>query len=145
MKSNKIIFFPGLGESSHKYDVFSKYMKIADINWNTGEYIPKISQENIVITFSLGAIFPLEYIQKNKLRKIVLCSPTPFEDVGKAKTEQIVFIAGSKEKFILQNIKRVVKNLPKKIKSEIIVIPKAGHRITGQYQKKLIKLIKELR
>ncbi len=132
----KILFFPGLGEKPDQYKALSTYMDIANIDWNTGKHTPKITGHDTLISFSLGAAFPLEYIQKHKVNKLILCSPPPFEKIGKPKANEIIFLVGEKEKFVHESIVRAVGK-----KYKIVIIPKADHEIKGAYLKKLIELL----
>lgn len=138
----RILFFPGLGEKPKNYKSFSKHLKIADIDWNTGKYTPKIKNEEILIGFSLGNCFPFEYALKKKVKTIIICSSTPFENLKGVKAEKMVFIAGSKEKFIIDNYKRVISTLPKKQKRELIIVNGSDHKIDKNYQKLILDIIK---
>ena len=134
----KTIFYPGLGETRKNYKSLSKHLIVADIDWNTGE---ATSSKNFdtVVSFSLGAVFSLDIALKRELKKLILCSPTPFESLGKCKAEQVIFIIGSKEKFL----QKVFKPLCKK-NVKMIIVPNSGHRITGTYQKKLLEVIEKV-
>jgi len=112
-----------------------KYLIVADIDWNTGK---ATSSKNCgtVVSFSLGAVFSLEIALKRKIKKLILCSPTPFESLGKHKAEQVIFIIGEKEKFL----QKVFKPLCKK-NVKMIIVPKGGHRINKNYEKILLQNI----
>ncbi len=135
IKFMKTIFYPGLGETKKNYQSLSKHLIIADIDWNTGK---ATSPKNcdIVVSFSLGAVFSLEAALKRKLKKLILCSPTPFESLGKHKAEQVIFIIGEKEKFL----QKVFKPLCKK-NIKMIIVPKGDHRINKSYEKRLLQNI----
>lgn len=137
---NKNIFFPGLGENPNDYASLSPFTLIANIDWNIPTYKPSIKDADTLASFSLGAIFPLQYSQKNKIRRLILCSPTPFENLGNAKFYEIIFIVGSKEKFLIQNIKRILKKV--KVKKSLIIVKGADHKIEGKYRDVLIKILK---
>jgi len=135
IKFMKAIFFPGLGETKKNYKSLLKYLIVADIDWNTGK---ATSSKNCgtVVSFSLGAVFSLEIALKRKIKKLILCSPTPFESLGKHKAEQVIFIIGEKEKFL----QKVFKPLCKK-NVKMIIVPKGGHRINKNYEKILLQNI----
>ena len=54
------------------------------------------------------------------------------------KADEIIFMLGSKERFCLQNVRRVYKTL--KRKKSIIVVRGADHKIAGKYRKKLLEI-----
>lgn len=131
----KTIFYPGLGETKKNYQSLSKYLIVADIDWNT---VKATSSKNCdtVVSFSLGAVFSLEAALKRKLKKLILCSPTPFESLGKHKAKQVIFIIGEKEKFL----QKVFKPLCKK-NIKMIIVPKGDHRINKNYEKIILQNI----
>ena len=131
----KTIFYPGLGETRKNYQSLSKHLIIADINWNTIK-VTSSKGCDTVVSFSLGAVFSLDAALKRKLRKLILCSPTPFESLGTHKAEQVIFIIGEKEKFL----QKVFKPLCKK-NVKMIIVPKGNHGITKSYEKILLQNI----
>ena len=134
-KLMKAIFYPGLGETKKNYKSLSKHLTVADVDWNTGK---STSAKNfdVVVSFSLGAVFSLDTALKRKLKKLILCSPTPFESLGKHKAGQVIFIIGEKEKFL----QKVFKPLCKK-NVKMIIVPKGNHRINKSYEKILLQNI----
>lgn len=136
----KILFFPGMGEKPRDYTDLSKYMTIVNIDWNTDKYTPKIVKGDILVGFSLGCYYPLTYALRSKVKMLILCSLTPLETLKKVKADKIIFMVGSKEKFVLENSRRLAKEL--KMESQIVIVPNSGHKITGQYKKKLLELLK---
>lgn len=135
-KNNKTIFYPGLGETKKNYRSLSEHLIVADIDWNTGKATSSKNCDTIV-SFSLGAVFSLDISIKRKLKKLILCSPTPFESLGKCKAEQVIFIIGEKEKFL----QKIFKPLCKK-NVEMVIVPKADHRINKDYKKVLLDTLK---
>ena len=140
--NKKILFFPGLGEKPKDYRSLSKYIKIADIDWNKDKYKPQITDENILVGFSLGNCYSLDYALKQKIKTLVICSSTPFEHLKGVKADSMIFIAGSKEKFLIDNYKRVIKLLPKSQKNKLVIVKGADHRIVGNYENKLLEILK---
>jgi esterase/lipase len=137
-KKNKVIFIPGLSEHAKNYPFLSKYTNIYDIDWNVAD-LPK-GKYDIVIGFSLGAVLACEYSLKHKVKKLILCSLTPCtESLKDVQAEDVTFLVGEKEKWCLKEIKRVAKTL--NCKKEIIVVPRADHKITGNYRKKLLEVL----
>ena len=132
----KAIFYPGLGETKKNYKSLSKHLTVADIDWNTGKATSSKNYDTVV-SFSLGNVFALDIALKQKLKKLILCSPTPFESLGKHKAKQVIFIIGEKEKFL----QKIFKPLCKK-NVKMITVPKADHRIDKNYEKILLKNIK---
>ena len=135
----KINFIPGLGEKPKDYIAISKYLNVVDIDWNNCR--TSLGKVDTLIGFSLGGILACMHTEKNKVKKLILCSPTPMENMDDVKADEIIFLVGSKEKWALQNIHRIYKKL--KCKKTIIIIPGAEHKITGNYRKKLLELIKD--
>ena len=131
----KTIFYPGLGETKKNYKSLSKHMIVADIDWNTGKVTPPKNCDTVV-SFSLGAAFSLDISLRKKLKKLILCSPTPFESLGKNKAEKVLFIIGEKEKFL----QKIFKPLCKK-NVQMIIVPKANHKINKTYKKIILQNI----
>lgn len=131
----KTIFYPGLGETKKNYKSLSKHLIVADIDWNTGKATSS-KKYDTVASFSLGNVFSLDISLKRKLKKLILCSPTPFESLGKHKAEHVIFIIGEKEKFL----QKVFKPLCKK-NVKMIIVPKGDHRINKDYEKIILQNI----
>jgi len=131
----KSIFYPGLGETKENYKSLSKHLIVADIDWNTGKATSSKNCDT-VISFSLGNVFSLDISLKRKLKKLILCSPTPFESLGKHKAEQVIFIIGEKEKFL----QKIYKPLCKK-NVKMIIVPNADHKIDKNYEKIILQNI----
>lgn len=143
-KIKKIYFAPGLGEKPQNYKTFSKHMTLLDVDWNTGKYTPKITKPDVIISFSLGLCFTFDYALKHHVDTLVFCSPTPgVETLKGIKTDKIICTVGEKETWVLQDFKRLLKTTD--IPSEIIIVPSADHKITGEYKKKLLELVQELK
>jgi esterase/lipase len=131
----KTIFYPGLGETKKNYKSLSKHLMVADIDWNTGKTTPSKGYDTVV-SFSLGNLFSLDIALKRKLKKLILCSPTPFESLGKHKAEQVIFIIAGKEKFLKKFYKPWCR---KNVK--MIIVPKADHKINKNYEKVILQNI----
>lgn len=131
----KVIFYPGLGETKKNYRSLSKHLIMADIDWNKGKATSSKNCDTVV-SFSLGDVFSLDAALKRKLKKLILCSPTPFESLGKHKAEKVIFIIGEKEKFL----QKIFKPLCKK-NVEMIIVPKGDHKINKTYEKILLQNI----
>ena len=56
---------------------------------------------------------------------------------------KIIFMAGSKEKFIIENYKRIIISLPKKQKYQLITVKNSDHKIDKNYRKSLFKAIEK--
>jgi len=135
IKFMKTIFYPGLGETKKNYKSLSRHLIVADIDWNTGKATSSKNCDTVV-SFSLGAVFSLDIALKRKLKKLILCSPTPFESLGKHKSEQVIFIIGEKEKFLQKLFKPL---LTKNVR--MIIVPKGDHRINKDYERILLQNI----
>ncbi|MEQ1561675.1 MAG: hypothetical protein ABL899_03075 [Nitrospira sp.] len=133
----KTIFYPGLGETKKNYKSLSRYLTIADIDWNTGKATPSKNYDNVV-SFSLGCVFSLEIALKRKMKKLILCSPTPFETLGKCRAEEVIFIIGENEKFLQKIFKPLCKGNVK-----MIIVPGGIHKINRGYEKLILENIKE--
>jgi len=130
----KINFYYGLGDKTSNYKALSKYFNIVKIDWNNPEKV-KSPRCDIAAGFSMGCLLALDYIEKHRVKKLILCSLPPCEKLGKIKADEVVFMFGSKEKYLIKNIPEVSVN------HEIIIIPGADHEIKGLYRKKLLELI----
>jgi len=131
----KTIFYPGLGETKENYKSLAKYLIVADTDWNTGKTTSSKNCDTVV-SFSLGNVFSLDISLRKKLKKLILCSPTPFESLGKCKAEQVIFIIGEKEKFL----QKIFKPLCKK-NVKMIIVPKGDHKVTKNYEKIILQNI----
>lgn len=131
----KTIFYPGLGETKENYKSLSQHMIVADIDWNTGKATSSKNCDTVV-SFSLGAVFSLDISLKKKLKKLILCSPTPFESLGKHKAEEVIFIIGEKEKFLQEIFRPLCKGNVK-----MIIVPKGDHKIDKVYKEAILKNI----
>jgi len=129
-----------LGEKPHHYKALSKYLNIINVDWNNCK--TRIGKVDTLIGFSIGAILAYIHTEKSRVKKLILCSPTPVEDPRGVSADEIIFIVGSKEKFCLKNIRRIYKKL--KCKKSIIIVPEATHSITGNYRKKLLEIVNSL-
>lgn len=139
MIMKKINFYYGLGDRASNYKAFSKYFNIIKIDWNKPEKV-KSPRCDIAVGFSMGCLLALDYIEKHRVKKLILCSLPPCEKLGAVNANEIIFMAGSKEKFILKNIRSLAKKLSQKTKYRIIVVPRADHRIVREYKKRLLEI-----
>src|SRR3989344_2080640 len=121
-----ITFLYGLGDLS-EYKSLSKYFHIPRIDWNKSTITPKIGRVDVLVGFSLGCILAYIHAEKNKVKTLIMCSPTPAESLKTLKVKKI---------------QRVAKTL--KCGWKVIVIPKADHRIIGNYRKKLLEVVNEI-
>ncbi len=137
MKNIRINFIPGLGEKPNEYKALSKYLNIVDIDWNNGK--TKLGKLDTLVGFSLGCIVACMHAEKSHVRRLVLCSLTPEENLGSIKVDEVVFIVGENEKFVLTNVRRIYKNL--KCKKSIVIVKGAGHKIDTNYQNTLLKVL----
>lgn len=134
----KVLFFPGLGEKASDYKgILPKFIRVAKINWNTGKYAPRIDNYDTVVSFSLGTFFPLEYARKKKIKKLVLCSPTPFETMKGLKVGEVVFVVGQKEKFISENVRRIAKE----VNTRVLIVKNGDHKIEDKYLKTVVSVL----
>ena len=140
--SKKIPFLYGLGQNKSQYKELSKFCDVKKIDWNNGSLAKlKLGKPDTLIGFSLGAIVACDHAIKYKVKKLILCSMTPgVETLKDVKADNIVFLVGEKEILVLKEIRRVSKTLT--CQWNIIVIPKADHKIKGNYLKQLIDLVK---
>ncbi len=134
----KINFIPGLGEKPREYKALSKYLNIVDIDWNKGKM--NIGKVDVLVGFSIGAELACDYTLKHKVKTLILCSLTPgSETLVNIKADKVIFLVGGKEKWVLKDLERVRKTL--ECKNSVTIVPGVGHRITGQYQKKLLEIV----
>lgn len=112
-------------------------MTIADVDWNTGKTTSAKNFDTIV-SFSLGAVFSLDIASKKKIKKLILCSPTPFESLGKHKAKEVIFIIGEQEKFLQKIFKPLCSQ-----KVKMIIVPHGKHKVTRAYQKVILKTLEE--
>jgi predicted Zn-ribbon and HTH transcriptional regulator len=129
-----------LGEKPNEYKNLFKYFTVIDVDWNTGKYLPKVDKPDILVSFSMGVDFLIYYSLKKSVDKLIICSPTPgTETLSGLKVNEIIFLVGEKEKWVLEDLNRLVKTI--KCSYKIIVIKDADHKIKGLYLKTLISLI----
>jgi len=141
MKFNKPSFFYGLGDKASLYKTMQKYVNIVPIDWNNVK-IHNLKTD-IVIGFSFGGIWACEYTLKHKIKTLILCSMTTgVESLDMLKVDEVIFIAGENEKWVIKDIKRLSKTL--KCKWRLIIVPNAEHKLSGEYRQVLTKLIREL-
>lgn len=134
----KPIFFCGLGEQPSAYKSLSKYLDIIPINWNKIK-LPR-KRFDIVVGFSIGATLACDYALKQKVKKLILCSMTTgVETLKKVKAEEIIFLIGEKEKWVIEDTQRLLKTI--KDRAKIIVIPKADHKINKNYKKAIFDIL----
>lgn len=131
-----------MGEKPRNYEALSDRVTLVDIDWNTDQYAPKINKEGILIGFSMGCYYPLTHALKHRVKNLILCSVPPLETLANVKADRVIFLVGSKERFVLQNVRRVAKTF--KSEKQIIVISGADHQISGNYRKKLLEVIGQL-
>lgn len=143
MENKKINFIPGLGEQPSDYKALSSYLNIIKINWNNIKI--NVGRVDTLAGFSMGAVLACDYALKQKVKTLILCSMTPgAETLKDVRADKIIFIVGEKEKWVIKDIKRSAKTLPHK-NFQIIVVPKADHKITGIYRKKLLEVVNKLK
>ena len=131
----KINFYYGLGDNPSNYKALSKWAHIVHVDWNRPEKV-KAPKCDIAVGFSMGCLLALDYSEKHRVKKLILCSLPSCEKIGKVKADEIVFMFGSKERYL-------IKNLPKiPMRHKVIIVPGAHHEIKGSYRKKLLELIK---
>ena len=135
----KINFIPGFPEQPSRYKALSKHLNVLKIDWNNPRLHFEKGQE-VLAGFSFGGILALEYALKKKVGTLVLCSLTPsIETLEKVKANKVIFLVGEKEKWCLENVRRVSKTL--KCNYSIIVVPGADHKIVGDYKEKLLEVL----
>lgn len=140
---NKITFLYGLGERKEYKNLF-KYFNIPKIDWNKCSITPPLRKVETLIGFSLGGILACMHTEKSRVKKLILCSITPgVETLSKVKADEIIFLVGEKEKWVYKDSLRLTKTL--RCKWEIIVVPGADHKIVGNYRKKLLEVVKNLK
>lgn len=128
----KAIFYPGLGETKENYKSLAQHMIVADVDWNTVKATPAKDCDTVV-SFSLGAVFSLEAALKKKLKKLILCSPTPFESLRNHKAEEVIFIIGEKEVFLQKIFKPLCKG-----NVRMIIVPGGDHKIDKRYREVIL-------
>jgi len=121
----KHLFLGGLGQPTKKErELVSRYFKLCEIDWNKVKTQP-IRTKDTLIGFSLGANLAINYAMKNKVKHLILCSPTPDEHY-KVKADKVTYILGEKEKWLIDFTKKEHKCKP-------ILVPKTGHEINRAY------------
>ncbi|MBI2087100.1 MAG: hypothetical protein HYT69_02960 [Candidatus Zambryskibacteria bacterium] len=131
----KVNFYYGLGDKLSDYKALSKWMHIVSIDWNRPERV-KSPKCDIAVGFSMGCYLAMDYAERHHVKKLILCSLPPTEKIFKNKADKIIFLMGSKEKYLLKHIRKVSS------KKDMYVINGAGHRINANYRKRLLKIIK---
>jgi alpha/beta superfamily hydrolase len=137
---NKIKFLHGLGDRTQYKSLF-KYFNVLDIDWNKGNLSKlRLGKQDVLIGFSLGCDIALMHAEKYKVKVLILCSMSPgTESLKNVKADKIIFMAGDKEKWLIKDIRRVLKTF--KNKSEVVIVPEANHKIDKKYLKMLLEVI----
>ncbi|MDP2651468.1 MAG: hypothetical protein Q8O98_02650 [bacterium] len=131
----KVNFYYGLGDKASNYKALSKWMHIVAIDWNSPERV-KSPKCDIAVGFSMGCYLAMDYAEKHHVRKLILCSLPPTEKMFKNKADEVIFLVGSKEKYLLKHIRKIIK------KHKVYIIKGAGHKINAVYRKKLLDIVK---
>lgn len=126
----KPILLHGLGNAK-EFSHLKKHFTIPKIDWNNSKITPPLKEKNLLIGFSLGCMLACMHAEKTKVKKLILCSPTPDETLSKVKADEVVFIYGENEKWVEENVWRVANTL--KCNYEIVILPNTGHKITKKY------------
>lgn len=144
MKKIQPIFITGLGDRATNYRALSKYLNIKEVDWNRGSLAKlQLGKPDVLIGFSLGCMVACMHAEKYKVKKLILCSMTPgTETLKKIKADKVIFMVGTKEDWVAQDIMRVMHTLPKNCKCSMVVVGNVGHKIIGPYRKELLKQIK---
>ena len=141
--NKKIKIIIGLGQKRKHYHSLSKHLNIREVDWNNGSLSKmRLGRPKILIGFSLGCMVAIMHAEKYRVKTLILCSPSPEETLLRVKADQVIFLVGEKENWCLKEIKRMSRTL--RCRYSIIVIRGANHRITGDYQKKLVEVIQSL-
>ena len=138
--NSKPTFLYGLGYKSEYKSLF-KYFNVPKINWNNGKITPPIGKVKILVGFSMGAILACEHAINNKVSKLVLCSMTTgVETLEKVKADEVIFIVGEKEKWVIKDTKRVAKTL--RCKWKLITVPNGDHEMDNSYRDTILGSVK---
>ena len=113
----KPIFLHGLGKNNNRN--LLKYFTVPKIDWNNEKITP------------LGCMVASIYAEKRKVDTLIFCSPSPDETLENIKANKIIFLYGEKEKWVKENIYRMVKTLNCDYK--IIEVKGASHKIDKNY------------
>ena len=98
-----------------------------------------------IIGFSWGAVAACLYAGEFPVKLLILCSLPAGVDasyMAGLKAEKVVFLFGEKEKWMIEDNRRVIKQM-KKQHTRRVVVPKEGHGITKPYLEKILEAIKE--
>lgn len=125
MKTKQIPFIIGLGQKATQYRSLSKL---------------KLGRPEIIAGFFLGCMIATMHAEKHKVKTLILCSPTPDETLKNIKADTVIFLAGTKEKWVIQEIKRMRKTL-KSTRNSTNLIPNTGHKMNKDYQKVLLGVL----
>lgn len=140
----KIQFIPGLGEKPKDYKSLSKSLEIIDVDWNTWNTKPNVRPADMLVGFSMGNFVAIWKASKHKYKTLIFCSLTPgCESLKTVNADQIIFLVGEKEKWVLKDIRRTKKTFPGKTK--LIIVPHADHKIDKLYQKMLLEAIDSIK
>lgn len=139
----KYPFLYGLGQNKSQYKELGKYFDIKKIDWNNGSLAKlKLGKPEVLVGFSLGCMVACMQAQKHKVKHLVLCSMSPgMESLKGIKANRIDFIVGEKEKWVLNDLKRLIKSA--KCDWRIYIVPKANHGISRAYLRELLLVLKE--
>ena len=134
----KTKFLYGLGDKK-EYSYLLEHFSIPKIDWNKGKINPPIGKVKTLVGFSLGCMVACIHAEKSKVSKLILCSPSPDETLCKVKADEVIFIVGGKENWVIENVKRMAKTLNCDYK--IITVPNSKHKIDRKYLKTILSVI----
>ena len=130
------VFLYGLGDKQSDYKSLSKHFYIPKINWNTVKIEKMPKEVGVLAGFSMGACLAIDYAMKHRVKKLVLCSlPPGIESLENIKAGEIVFMAGEKEKWVIEDMARL------RTKNQLIIsVRDTGHKINKAYREELLKI-----
>ena len=140
----KSVFLYGLGDRKSDYRSLEKYFLVPKIDWNRERIIPKLGKRvDVLVGFSFGGILGCLHAMKHNVGTLVLCSlPPGLETLEKVRAEKVIFMAGEREEWCIKDLKRIARTLPRYL-WKIVIVPKADHKIVGNYKKELLKIVSD--
>lgn len=95
----KPIFLHGLGKPTKKeLELLTPHFNVVDIDWNNGSLAKlKLGKPDMIVAFSLGCEVACMHAEKNKVKRLVLCSPSPQETLKNIMADRVDVMVGCKE------------------------------------------------
>lgn len=130
----KNYFINGIGQNEH-----IEGCETLSIDYNNP--ILDVDKADILIAFSMGVLPAVNETNRLKLKKLILCSPTPILfDPNKLEVEEIILIGGKREG--LDEYFSILESKDEKKRIKIHILETEDHILSNSYKNFIVNLIK---